>query len=180
MNNCNCYHEIYGKSECWGTKEREPCSCNGDETKCNFYSDVRARAKAKKIDKEKIIKGLSACNEFDCKECPYQYLDDKEYPLRCIHTLVQDVYELSKDYKGLYEGLKEQGKLVLYPTYAYCIVGDKVCKGFVFEVTYCICRKPLYTVRYDSNSLDKHTGYLGLSVFLTKEEAEEKLKELQG
>ena len=79
---------------------------------------------------------------------------------------------------GEFEDLEEQGKLVLYPTYAYCIIGNEVRKGFVFEVTYCVCRKPLYTVRYDNNSLDKHTGYLGLSVFLTKEEAEEKLKEL--
>lgn len=78
-----------------------------------------------------------------------------------------------------YEDLEEQGKLVLYPTYAYCIIGDEVRKGFVFEVTYCVCRKPLYTVRYDDNSLDKHTGYLGISVFLTREEAEEKLKKLQ-
>lgn len=78
-----------------------------------------------------------------------------------------------------YEDLEEQGKLVLHPTYAYCIIGNEVRKGFVFEVTYCICRKPLYAVRYNDNSLDKHTGYLGLSVFLTREEAEEALRELQ-
>lgn len=78
-----------------------------------------------------------------------------------------------------YEDMEEQGKLVLYPTNAYCIVGNEIRKGFVFEVTYCVCRKPLYTVRYDDYSLDKHTGYLGLSVFLTREEAEEALKELQ-
>lgn len=77
-----------------------------------------------------------------------------------------------------YEDLEEQGRLELFPSYAYCIVGNEVRKGFVFEVTYCICRKSLYTVRYDDNSLDKHTGYLGLSVFLTEEEAEEKLKDL--
>lgn len=46
MNNkCNCYHEEYGTAECWGTKERELCSCNGDQTKCDFYPDVRAKAK---------------------------------------------------------------------------------------------------------------------------------------
>jgi hypothetical protein len=47
-------------------------------------------------DKEKIMKALSACNEFCCGECPYQYLDSKDYQLRCIHTLIQDVYELLK------------------------------------------------------------------------------------
>ena len=77
-----------------------------------------------------------------------------------------------------YQELGKQEKLVLFPSYAYCIIGNEVRKGFVLEVTYCICRKPLYVVRYDDNSLDKHTGYLGLSVFLTEKEAEEKLKEL--
>ena len=34
---CSCYHENdYGKPRCWGTKEREECTCNGDRTKCNF------------------------------------------------------------------------------------------------------------------------------------------------
>lgn len=58
MQTCTCYHEenriIYvychltGKpvplnttvGVCWGTKEREECSCKGDELKCNFYNKV--------------------------------------------------------------------------------------------------------------------------------------------
>lgn len=47
-------------------------------------------------DKEKIIKDLAACNEFECNKCSYKYLDDNDYPLRCIHALIQDVYELLK------------------------------------------------------------------------------------
>lgn len=35
---CSCYHEEHGYPECWGTKERETCSCGGDKTKCTFYS----------------------------------------------------------------------------------------------------------------------------------------------
>lgn len=46
------------------------------------------------MHKEKIIKALAACNEFYCEECPYQYLDDETYKMRCIHTLIQDVYKL--------------------------------------------------------------------------------------
>ena len=87
----------------------------------------------------------------------------------------REIYEKLK----YYEDMEEQGKLVLYPRNAYCIVGNEVRKGFVLEVTYCVCRKPLYTVRYDDYSLKEHTGYLGLSVFLTEEEAKEELKELQ-
>lgn len=43
------------------------------------------------------MKGLKACSEFYCCECPYNYLDNKEYSLRCIHTLIEDVYKLLKD-----------------------------------------------------------------------------------
>ena len=35
--NCECYKIEYGKTVCYGTKEREECSCSGDKNKCNFY-----------------------------------------------------------------------------------------------------------------------------------------------
>ena len=34
---CSVYHTEYGKPQCWGTKEREECSCGGDKKKCTFY-----------------------------------------------------------------------------------------------------------------------------------------------
>lgn len=54
---CHCYHEreaIIGwksatqplttiVSECWGTRERDRCSCGGDESKCDFYPEKRNR-----------------------------------------------------------------------------------------------------------------------------------------
>lgn len=30
---CGCYHDGY----CWGTKERDKCSCMGDRKQCDFY-----------------------------------------------------------------------------------------------------------------------------------------------
>lgn len=46
---CKCYHadkNFLGEiGVCCGTKEREACSCNGDEAKCDFYDYVRKRAK---------------------------------------------------------------------------------------------------------------------------------------
>lgn len=33
---CECYNEI--NNECWGTKEKELCSCDGDKHKCDFYT----------------------------------------------------------------------------------------------------------------------------------------------
>lgn len=79
-----------------------------------------------------------------------------------------------------YEDLEEQGKLIKIPLEAYCIVDFEVRKGFVLEETYNMSRKPLLVVRYDDNSFKSHSGYLGISVFLTKSEAEAKLKGLRG
>ena len=30
---------------CWGTRETDECSCGGDRTKCDFYPEVREKAK---------------------------------------------------------------------------------------------------------------------------------------
>ena len=38
MEICACYHKINGdRCECWGTKERETCTCGGDPMKCDKY-----------------------------------------------------------------------------------------------------------------------------------------------
>lgn len=52
MKKCDCYHEetyptgytwvgkptgYQTKCVCWGTKEKDECTCGGDESKCNFY-----------------------------------------------------------------------------------------------------------------------------------------------
>ena len=52
MDKCNCYHKIYDRTECWGAKERDLCSCDGDETKCSFYPEKRAAAQAKKVTED--------------------------------------------------------------------------------------------------------------------------------
>lgn len=49
--------------------------------------------------KANILEALAACSEFCCDECPYQHLDHKTYKMRCIHTLIKDVYELLKKIK---------------------------------------------------------------------------------
>jgi hypothetical protein len=54
MKQCDCHHtttytrcdglKAFMKHECWGTRERDECSCGGDKTKCDFYPDVREKA----------------------------------------------------------------------------------------------------------------------------------------
>ena len=78
-----------------------------------------------------------------------------------------------------YEDLDEQGLLLRLPTEAYFIKNNNVCKGWVQEVVYSVCRKLLLDIRYDDNSLDSYRGFLGNDVFLTQAEAEKKLKEVK-
>lgn len=78
MEKCNCYHEDYGKSECWGTKERDVCSCGGDETKCNVYPKLMTTAQvieSMKHSKEKNT--FMTITEYrkknpDCKYCKHR------------------------------------------------------------------------------------------------------------
>lgn len=58
MEKCNCWEltnkRMYGDGYnytvpiqiCNGTKEREECYCNGDESKCNFYPEKRKESKS--------------------------------------------------------------------------------------------------------------------------------------
>lgn len=34
---CDCYHVDSDIPRCYGTKEMDICSCNGDKNKCDFY-----------------------------------------------------------------------------------------------------------------------------------------------
>ena len=74
---CDCYRTerklIYGyypldEGVCWGTREKDPCSCDDDMTKCNFYPEVRERVK-REAKKDKIEIGEdSLIVTYDC--CP--------------------------------------------------------------------------------------------------------------
>ena len=58
---CNCYHSLpNNEGECWGTKERERCYCNGDTCHCTYYPEKRnfaidAGRKDGNMSKEKAI-----------------------------------------------------------------------------------------------------------------------------
>ena len=84
-------------------------------------------------------------------------------------------------YKKLaeYENSEEQGLLLRLPIEAYFIKDKEVYKGWVQELVYSPCRKLLLDIRYDNNTLDSYRGYVGNTVFLTKAEAEQKLKEME-
>ena len=97
-------------------------------------------------------------------------LKEEKRPIM-LHTIVQRLAE--------YEDLEEQGLLLRLPAEAYFIKDNIVRKGWVQELIYSPCRKLLLDIRYDDNSLDSYRGYVGNTVFLTQDEAEQKLKEME-
>lgn len=78
MEKCNCYREYMsvgfdtGRARCFGTRECDPCTCGGDESKCNFYPEKRENANKNqnetevctKQEKRKLTKA-QAEKEFD-------------------------------------------------------------------------------------------------------------------
>lgn len=71
MKKCDCYHTqiekrhtyhitgmpIYYDAEvgvCWGTGERDECSCGGDRAKCDFYPEIRENAQKNVFIKDAI------------------------------------------------------------------------------------------------------------------------------
>lgn len=47
MSICLCYHDeqnfLHERGVCYGTKEKDPCSCGGNPVKCDFYEEVREK-----------------------------------------------------------------------------------------------------------------------------------------
>lgn len=57
---CECYRaekNFVGKiGLCWGTAERDACSCCGDKSKCDFYPSVREEGKKPVTNYDRIIR----------------------------------------------------------------------------------------------------------------------------
>lgn len=101
--------------------------------------------------------------------------DGCKHPRKAIVLTDGDVYKWRE-----YQQLEENDKNIHIPDEAYFIKDGQIQSGWVQEAVYSICRKTMLDIRYDDNSLDHYRGYLGNEVFLTKSEAEAKLKELRG
>lgn len=54
----NKEYEIRKVPYCAGTKECEICKCNGDRIKCDFYEDVRRKAKSNQLKKSNLKRAL--------------------------------------------------------------------------------------------------------------------------
>ena len=121
----------------------------------------------RKIEKYEYLNGATTLENTDIS---LSFI--KEY---WEHRQVKEYLEELKQYRDL----EEQGLLLRLPTEAYFIKDNIVCKGWVRDLEYSLCRKLLLYLECDDNSLNSYRGYVGNTVFLTKEEAEQKLKEIK-
>lgn len=90
MSKCKCWHETPNRkqvdAECWGTRERDACSCGGDQMKCDFYPEIRVKVKSKPDIKPMIVAKTKMTRLPEtCKKCSlsqvehYGFCDTERY-----------------------------------------------------------------------------------------------------
>lgn len=120
MNKCDCYdvsEEIVDwcadgspktdlVSRCFGTKERDECSCGGDRSKCDFYPEVREKAQ-KEVQMSLLVDGNTvAISKFDCE--PYKVII-KTNNLKFYHTDLEMTIDVSDDILSKIENIEVNG-----------------------------------------------------------------------
>lgn len=102
MIKCDAYHNernyLGGFGICYGTKEREPCSCGGDYNKCNFYSHgLKRNNKEELINKLKdFTEVIKNCNG-DCENCDIYLTCFEKYSDQKLVNLLNEVIEYIKE-----------------------------------------------------------------------------------
>lgn len=64
------------------------------------------------IDREKVLRGLECCTSTDytCRDdCPYDFENGDEFSTECMHSLIEDAFELIQTYQQLLEWAVECG-----------------------------------------------------------------------
>lgn len=76
MSVCSCYRDrenwLHERGVCYGTKECEPCSCGGDESKCDFYPEKRKTKPQTNADRIRSMTDedlASLLSVSDCCDC---------------------------------------------------------------------------------------------------------------
>lgn len=102
MKKCDSYHEGYEitgwlglydqirklRKICNGTRERDECNCGGDQTKCDFYPEVREKAKKEKFEMNGPMKWNVLYHNVNSQKI-------EEYNIFKHSSFVKDVKKLS-------------------------------------------------------------------------------------
>ena len=98
---CGCYHKYdvprYGcDGYCTGTKECEPCTCQGNEAMCDFYPEKREKAnKEKKMNTAEMwLKAQENGKIYRNKDVSYSketgfinFWDGTKWPVTCVNDI---------------------------------------------------------------------------------------------
>ena len=82
MAKCDCYYQHGMKFLCYGTKEMEECSCNGDTSKCNFYPEKRNQktrmmaSEKRLIDASALLREIDGIHQRHYANSSYQFIHD--------------------------------------------------------------------------------------------------------
>ena len=69
---------------------------NDEEVECVDFSDIANEkiAQYREISFDpQLLTDLTACKDFYCCACSYQKYDSRDYNLRCIHKLIEDIHK---------------------------------------------------------------------------------------
>ncbi len=136
------------------------------------------------------IKGFDGNYDGDCDKCPVQECFDKLAEYEKTGITPGQIREMSKMYEelatelGRYKKAEEQGLLIMLP----CKEGDTVysieadCGGDILDCRRRDCENCDYLIRHVSEirfGIEMREE-IGKTVFLTREEAEKALKEMEG
>lgn len=88
---------------CWGTRETDECSCGGDATKCDFYLEVRKKAKKEQKESNCLIVTYDCCSPDIPTLCVAKKDGDK---VKVLNTIQGDAAF------GVYEYLKGNADMI--------------------------------------------------------------------
>lgn len=69
---------------------------NDEEAECLDFSDIANEkiTQYREINlNPQLLTDLTACKDFYCCACSYQKYDSRDYSLRCIHKLIEDIHK---------------------------------------------------------------------------------------
>lgn len=96
---CNCYDKGY----CNGTRERDVCSCGGDERYCSFYPEKRKKA-LMKFDEE-MSKEINFLANTVHNTLFYDGRDDETKPIREVRCANDQILAILDELRDIHEVL---------------------------------------------------------------------------
>ena len=100
MQLCKCWQVEHGKGICFGTREKDPCSCNGDEGNCDFYDYIRKRKEKNYMTPEDYLMQVKDIDlrikSLDGELHDAEAVDDTEYAEELRERIKRDLVKFKE------------------------------------------------------------------------------------